>query len=345
MKFVSWNLDGINAVLRKSNFMDNLLMWKADIYAFQETKTLTRDVRIVFPGYHDYWSFHMTNKLPSPQSGVVTVSKKKAKSHYTLFPQEPEFDTEGRLMVLEFDFFYFVNVYVPQSQDAVAGKSTQKSMDRSAYRAKFDRLFREYMIELDKMKPVIIAGDFNASISPLDMSSNSRWQDDGLMKDASGQLLKLTERGFTDTFRHLHPKQKNAFTHWHLKDMNTRDTNGRRLDYFFVSDDLKEKIEDAAINPNVRGSDHAPVTLKLDLSIPVIRNERLSDLTYDDLLLREKNHTFFYSLQDESIDLSLAWDTIDWSRAEQHLSELQCDLAKIAYGRDPLNNHRLKPVG
>ena len=198
MKFVSWNLDGINAVLRKSNFMNNLLMWKADIYAFQETKTLARDIRIVFPSYHDYWSFHTTNKLPSPQSGVVTVSKWKAIKQFTSFPQAPDFDTEGRLLVLEYDFFYFVNVYVPQSQDAVAGKSTERSMNRREYRAKFDRLFRDYMISLNKVKPVIIGGDFNASISSLDMSSNSRWQDEGFMKDANNQLLKLTENGFKD---------------------------------------------------------------------------------------------------------------------------------------------------
>ena len=342
MKFVSWNLDGINAVLRKSNFMNNLLMWKADIYAFQETKTLARDIRIVFPSYHDYWSFHTTNKLPSPQSGVVTVSKWKAIKQFTSFPQAPDFDTEGRLLVLEYDFFYFVNVYVPQSQDAVAGKSTERSMNRREYRAKFDRLFRDYMISLNKVKPVIIGGDFNASISSLDMSSNSRWQDEGFMKDANNQLLKLT----ADTFRSLHPKKKNAFTHWHMKESDTRDANGRRLDYFFISDDLKSKIEDAAINPNVKGSDHAPITLKLDMSIPVIRNEHLLNLTYDDLLLREQNHMFFYALQDSSIDLTQAWDTIDWNHAKQHLAELQCDLAKIAYGRDPdkIRNAQFKLV-
>ena len=121
MKIVSWNVDGISAVLRKSDFTSNLWLWQADIFAFQETKTDHRDARIVFPGYYDYWSFNETCDPTHPQSGVAVVCKRKAKSVSRHFPAEPGFETEGSLLNLEFDLYYFVNVYVPQRQDEVAG--------------------------------------------------------------------------------------------------------------------------------------------------------------------------------------------------------------------------------
>ena len=334
MKFISWNIDGANAVLRKSSFTSLLLMWNADIYAFQETKVMHRDLRITYPGYHDYWSFYDTCRLSSPQSGTLVLSRRKAKRVITSFEADPDFDTEGRLIALEFDHYYFVNVYVPNTQDAVAGKRSKKSMQRREYRARFDRLFREFVCKLNDEKTVVICGDFNAAISSMDMSENSRWQDgNGFSKDECAQLRRLTEVGFTDTYRYKYPKEKEAYTHWSIRDEDHTRGNGRRLDYFFVSNDLAGFIHDANIFPNIKGSDHYPIYLKLDMSQPVIRNEKIFNLTYEDMLQREASGVFFYSLKD--VDLTHAWETIDWDRAEEHLREMQRHIAIIARTFDP----------
>ena len=333
MKLISWNIDGAKSILRRTNFMSTLMMWNADIFAFQETKLSKPDLRIKFPGYHDYWSFHDNCTTASPQSGTVCFTREKARKFYTSI-EGADFDTEGRIITLEFDHYFFINCYVPQSQDAVTGANKAKSVDRNEYRLKWDRLLREYICDLDKKKPVIVCGDFNASISPLDMSEKSVWQDDegGFSKDVNSQLRKLVESGFTDTYRYLHPKEKNAFTHWSLKDNDRETGSGRRLDYFFVSNDLAEKIESAEIYPRVTGSDHCPILLKIDLSQPILRNDITVNLTYDDLLQREKTKVYFNALK--TADLSTAWNTVDWNRAQNHLAAMQCSLAKAAYVHD-----------
>ena len=140
MKFVSWNIDGAASVLRKCEFSSLLWMWQADIFSFQETKVLAPNIRLSFPGYYAYWSFYDTCELPSPQSGTVCFCRREARKVYTSFPNDPEFDTEGRLIVLEYDHYYFINVYVPNSQDEVTRKQSEKSLERREYREKFDTL-------------------------------------------------------------------------------------------------------------------------------------------------------------------------------------------------------------
>lgn len=326
MRFLSWNIDGANAVIRKCNFVDFLWMWKADIFAFQETKLKSPDVRIKFPGYYEYWSFFDNCPTSSQQSGVVCFSKRKAKKVITSF-DDNDFDAEGRLIILEFEHFYFVNVYVPNSQDEVSGRNKAKSVGRREYRAKFDKLLLDKVIELDKKKPVIMCGDFNAALSSIDMDDSSSWQEDkgGFLKEANDRLNVLTKSGYTDTYRYLYPIQKRAYTHWSIKDKNRDTSPGRRLDYFFVSDDLASKIHKATICKEMKGSDHAPISLDINLSKPTHRNESIINLTYSDLLDREGRKIYYHDLK--GIDLTLAWDTIDWNKAKAHLKSMQCAIA------------------
>ena len=196
MKFISWNIDGVNAMSRNINFANHLLRWKADIIAIQETKTFTKDKRLLFPGYYDYWSFHETCRLPTAQSGTMVLTRHKPRKISTSFPDDPGFDTEGRLIILEFDFYYFVNVYVPNSQDDVAGRSKERSLVRKDYRIRFDSLLNDCVKKMNEEKYVILCGDFNAAISSKDMSQNSKWQDkEGFSKDANADLKQLEEFG------------------------------------------------------------------------------------------------------------------------------------------------------
>ncbi len=307
MKFMSWNINGVTSVLNNCQYRTTLELFNADIYAFQETKVTEKDYRMQLLGYNAYWSFHETSHSLHPQSGTLILSKTEAKNYYTAFPDSPDFDTEGRLIVLEFESFFFVNVYVPQSQDKVSARSDRNSIDRRAYRARFDRLLREHLEKLDEDKPVIICGDFNAAISEIDMASDSRWQDgDGFAKDASHQLRQLEKIGFTDTFRHMHPETEGAYTHYWLND--TDGTRGRRLDYFFVSSDLRSRIINADIHKNIKGSDHLLITLELDIKTVKKRKMKIHHLTYEDLLERERQGIYFKDLKE--VDLSYAWDTI-----------------------------------
>ena len=334
MKIISWNIDGAKQILRKTNFNQLLWMWQADIYAFQETKLSAPDIRLKFPLFYAYWSFFDTADTPSPQSGTACFCKVKPRNvSYGI--GDDSFDTEGRIITLEFDHFYFVNCYVPQSQDVVTGRNSMRSMERHDYRAKFDRLLRIYVCDLNKKKPVIMCGDFNASISKDDMSPNSSWQNgkDGFSKDANDQLKKLTKSGFTDSFRYLHPKETDCYTHWSIKDSDRDIGTGRRLDYIFVSDDLAEKISRADIHSNVYGSDHCPVYLNIDMSEPVVRNDVIFNLTYEDLLMREKTRVFYSALTD--VDLTRAWNTVDWKNAKEHLRELQKEVAYACHDKNP----------
>ena len=332
MKFMSWNINGVSSVLNNCEYRTTLELFNADIYAFQETKVTDKDYRMVLLGYNAYWSFHKTSSSLHPQSGTLIMSKEEAKNYYISFPNDPDFDTEGRLIVLEYESFFFVNVYVPQSQDEVSARSDRKSLERKEYRAKFDRLFREYMEKLDEDKPVIICGDFNAAISKIDMASDSRWQDGkGFAKDTSYQLRQLVKIGFTDTFRHMHPNKEGAYTHYWLNDKDR--SKGRRLDYFFVSSDLKDNIINADIHPNIKGSDHLPITLELDMKTIKKRNNKIHHLTYDDLLNRERQGIFFKDLKD--VDLSYAWDTINWKEVEARVMLGQKEIAEAALTRIP----------
>ena len=333
MKLISWNIDGAKTVLRRCDFSSLLWMWQADVFAFQETKVLKSDTRLKFPGYHEYWSFFDTCTNQNVQSGTVCFTKEKAKTFSTKFADEC-FDTEGRLITLEFEHYYFVNVYVPNSQDDVAGRSEIKSVQRRDYRRRFDQLLYEHLKELNMSKPVIVCGDFNAAISSADMSANSRWQDgaDGFSKAAGDRLKKLTESGFTDTYRLKHPKTKRAYTHWSVRDKNRDTSPGRRLDYFFVSDELAENVEDADIHSTVYGSDHSPIYLKINMSPSMFKKAIDFNLTYEDFLAREKSGLYYHSLQEA--DLTKVWDSVDWDRAKGHLLEMQCALSKAAYSGD-----------
>ena len=327
MKFISWNINGANSVFNGGGLEAALKFFEADVLAFQETKVLKKDKRIVLPGWHDYWSFHKSSKSLHPQSGVMVQSRQPAKKWYDRFPEHPHFDTEGRLLVCDYDFFYLVNVYVPQTQDEVAARSDARSIERRNYRNTFDRLLREHVEALDEEKPVIICGDFNAAAGPLDMSANSRWQDGkGFAKNANVQLRKLLKTGFSDTFRVLHPEEKNAYTHFWLNDRDG--TAGRRLDYFFVSSDLEKDVQEAEIYKDISGSDHYPIMLKLDMGQVKLRTVKIHNLTYEDLLERERLQIFYEDLGE--VDLSHAWDTIDWKEVEARNIVRLKNIAEVA---------------
>lgn len=249
MKFVSWNVNGLRACVSKG-FSDIFAEFNADFFCLQETKLQEGQIDLQLPGYHQFWSYAEKKGY----SGTAIFAKHAPLSvRYGVGIEE--LDTEGRLITLEYDDFYLVTCYTPNAQQELA---------RIDHRLKWEAAFRRYLKVLDEIKPIIVCGDLNVAHTEIDLKNPAANRGSAGFSDeertAFGQLLA---EGFTDSFRHLYPDVTGAYSWWSYR-FNARKNNaGWRIDYFLVSNRLAHKIAEAAIHPDVMGSDHCPVSLRL----------------------------------------------------------------------------------
>ncbi|MBR1729807.1 MAG: exodeoxyribonuclease III [Selenomonadaceae bacterium] len=247
MKFVSWNVNGLRACLKK-DFMTSFKKLNADIFAIQETKMQPDQAIIEIEGYKQFWN----SAEKKGYSGTLIFSRNDP-INATYGINIEEHDHEGRVITLEFENFYFVNVYVPNSR---------QHLERLEYRMKWDDDFRNYLCELDKRKPVIICGDLNVAHNEIDLKNPStNHHSNGFTDEERGKFSELLNAGFVDTFRMLYPDKVGAYTWWSYLRKARLNNAGWRIDYFLISERSKNKIVDATIENDIIGSDHCPVTL------------------------------------------------------------------------------------
>lgn len=249
MKLISWNVNGIRACLEKG-FLDFFNQSGADIFCLQETKVQDGQVAIDLPGYHQYWDYAKRKGY----SGTAVFSKKEPLKIYYGLNME-EHDTEGRVITLEFEEFYLVNVYVPNSGE---------ELKRLDYRMKWEDDFREFLVELKEKKSVVLCGDLNVAHQEIDIKNpKTNRKSAGFTDEERGKFTELLKAGYIDSFRYLYPDREGAYSWWSYR-FKARERNaGWRIDYFLVSEKLREKIESAQIYSDIYGSDHAPVELIL----------------------------------------------------------------------------------
>ena len=249
MRFISWNVNGLRAVVKKG-FEDIFWSLDADFFCLQETKLQEGQISLDLPGYECYWSYAEKKGY----SGTAIFTKHTPMSvRYNL--GIPEHDTEGRTVTLEYEEFYLVCVYTPNSQDGLR---------RLDYRMSWEDDFRQYLCELDKHKPVIVCGDMNVAHEEIDLKNPATNHfNPGFSDEERGKFTELLDAGFTDTFRSLYPDRRDAYSWWSYRAAARERNVGWRIDYFVVSDRLRDSIKDAYILPEIMGSDHCPVGLDL----------------------------------------------------------------------------------
>lgn len=251
MKMISWNVNGLRAAVGKG-FLDYFKEADADIFSIQETKLQEGQIDLPTEGYHQYWNYAEKKGY----SGVAVFTKQEPISvSYGLGIEEH--DKEGRVITLEFEKFYHVTVYTPNSQQENA---------RLDYRMTWDDAFRAYLQELDKKKPVIVCGDLNVAHTEIDLKNPStNRRNAGFTDEERGKFTELLEAGFVDTFRHFYPDVTGAYSWWSYR-FNARKNNaGWRIDYYVVSERLRDALQDAKIHSDIMGSDHCPVELDIAL--------------------------------------------------------------------------------
>lgn len=250
-KFISWNVNGIRACVQKG-FMDSFKELDADIFCLQETKLQAGQIELDLPGYHQYWNYAEKKGY----SGTAIFTKEEPISVF-IGLDVPRHDTEGRVITLEFPDFYFVTCYTPNAQDG---------LKRIDYRMDWEDCFREYLVSLDKTKPVIICGDLNVAHNEIDLKNpKSNRGNAGFSDEERGKFSQLLDAGFTDSFRYLYPDTEGAYSWWSYRFKAREKNAGWRIDYFVVSSSIKEKIAGASIHSEIFGSDHCPVELLIDL--------------------------------------------------------------------------------
>lgn len=250
MKFVSWNVNGLRACLTKG-FMDSFHELDADIFCLQETKLQEGQHDLDLPGYYQYWNYAEKKGY----SGTAMFTRKEPIS-VTYGIGVEEHDHEGRVITAEFDDFYMIVVYVPNAQ---------RELTRLAYRQTWEEAFLNYILKLEEKKPVIYCGDLNVAHQEIDLkNAKSNRGNAGFTDEERACFTKVLESGYVDSFRYLYPDRKDAYSWWsymfHAREKNA----GWRIDYFVVSEKLKDRIKEASIHPEVMGSDHCPVELDLD---------------------------------------------------------------------------------
>ena len=251
MKLISWNVNGLRAVMKK-NFHEFVETEDPDILCLQETKMQEGQAEIGLSGYHQFWC----SAEKKGYSGTLTLSKEEPLSVSTGMGIE-EHDHEGRIVTLEFEKFYSVNVYVPNSQNELA---------RLSYRMEWEDAFRAYVKKLEEKKPVIICGDMNVAHEEIDIkNAASNRRNAGFTDEERGKMTELLGAGFIDTFRYFYPDVTGVYSWWSYR-FNARANNaGWRIDYFLVSSSLEKNLKDAKILTDVTGSDHCPVVLEIDI--------------------------------------------------------------------------------
>lgn len=251
MRFISWNVNGLRACVGK-NFMEDFSRLDADFFCLQETKLQSGQIELELPGYRQYWNYAEKKGY----SGTAIFAKQPALSVFYGIGV-PEHDTEGRVITLEYEDFFLVTCYTPNSQ---------RELTRLEYRMVWEEAFLFYLKGLDEKKPVILCGDLNVAHMPIDLKNpSSNRHNAGFTDEERSCFTRLLENGFTDSFRYLYPDKTGAYSWWSYM-FNSRAKNaGWRIDYFVVSDRLQAKIKEAAIHADVIGSDHCPVELELDI--------------------------------------------------------------------------------
>lgn len=249
MRLISWNVNGLRAAVKKG-FMDSFNALDADIFCLQETKLQAGQIELDLPGYHQYWCYAEKKGY----SGTAVFSRVEPIS-VTYNLGYPEHDSEGRVITCEFEDFYLVCVYTPNSQN---------ELKRLDYRMTWEDAFRAHLMELDRRKPVIACGDMNVAHEEIDLKNPStNHMNAGFTDQERGKMTELLSSGFADSFRYLYPEARDAYSWWSFRAASRERNVGWRIDYFLCSDRLRERIADAFIRPEIMGSDHCPVGLDL----------------------------------------------------------------------------------
>jgi len=249
LKFISWNVNGIRACVQKG-FQVFFNEIDADIFCLQETKMQEGQLELDLPGYYQYWNYAEKKGY----SGTAIFTKQEPVS-VTYGMGIPEHDKEGRMITLEFPEFYFITVYTPNSQNELA---------RLDYRMKWEEDFLAYLKKLEETKPVIFCGDLNVAHQEIDLKNpKTNRKNAGFTDEERGKFSTLIENGFIDTFRYFYPKQEEIYSWWSYRFKAREKNAGWRIDYFCVSECLKDRLVDAKIHTEVLGSDHCPVELEI----------------------------------------------------------------------------------
>lgn len=247
MKLISWNVNGIRACVQKG-FLDFFNEVDADIFCIQESKLQEGQINLELEGYHQHWNYAEKKGY----SGTAIFTKKEPISVYYGLGIE-EHDREGRVITLEFEDFYMITVYTPNSQNGLA---------RLDYRMKWEEDFKNYLKNLEKTKPVIVCGDLNVAHKEIDLKNpTTNRKNAGFTDEEREKFTELLNAGFIDTFRYFYPDTKGIYSWWSYR-FNARKNNaGWRIDYFITSESLKDRLESAKIHTEILGSDHCPVEL------------------------------------------------------------------------------------
>ena len=253
MKLISWNVNGLRACVTKG-FLDFFREADADIFCIQESKLQEGQIDLNLPGYFQYWNY----AVKKGYSGTAVFTRKEPLSVQYGIGRE-EHDQEGRVITLEYPDFYLVTVYTPNSQSELA---------RLAYRMKWEEDFLAYLKKLEKKHPVVFCGDLNVAHQEIDLKNpKTNRRNAGFTDEEREKFTQLLESGFTDTFRYFYPEREQAYSWWSYRFKAREKNAGWRIDYFCVSDCLRDRLEDAKILAEVLGSDHCPVELDISLNL------------------------------------------------------------------------------
>ncbi|MBQ0048756.1 MAG: exodeoxyribonuclease III [Bacteroidales bacterium] len=271
MRFISWNVNGLRAVVNKetctaegtatTRFADLFEHFNADFFCLQETKMQAGQLNLEFLGYQSYW--HYAHKKGYSGTAIYTkhvpLSVRNGISDETSSEAVKEMDSEGRVITLEMPDFFLVNVYTPNSQQATERGQLPRRLD---YRMEWEDAFRAYLVALDQKKPVIVCGDMNVAHEEIDLKNpKTNHLSAGFTDQERQKMTELLSAGFTDSFRHFYPDATDQYSWWSYR-MQARQKNvGWRIDYFLVSNRLIHQLESATIHQNIFGSDHCPVEL------------------------------------------------------------------------------------
>jgi len=250
MKFISWNVNGIRACLKKG-FMDYFDEMDADFFCIQETKCQAGQVELTLPGYHQFWNYAERKGY----SGTAIFTKHEPLSvKYGV--GEMNTQEEGRIITLEYENYYLVNVYTPNSK---------RDLTRLEYRVVWEDELRAYLQSLDNIKPVIYCGDLNVAHEEIDLKNpKANIGNSGFTDEERGRMTRLLNSGFVDSFRYLYPELTDHYTWWSYMNKVRERNIGWRIDYFILSNRLQEKILKAEIHSNILGSDHCPIILEMN---------------------------------------------------------------------------------
>ena len=250
MKFISWNVNGLRACVGK-DFSQSFESLNADFFCLQETKMQAGQLELQFPGYTSYWNY--AEKKGYSGTAIYTRKEPLAVSYGIGID---EHDHEGRVITLEYDKFFLVTVYTPNSQE---------ELRRLDYRMTWEDAFQAYLHQLDAKKPVIVCGDMNVAHQEIDLKNpKTNRRSAGFTDEDRSKMTQLLSNGFTDTFRTLHPEQI-TYSYWSYRFRAREKNAGWRIDYFLISDRLKPQLKGASIHTEIYGSDHCPVELDIDI--------------------------------------------------------------------------------